>query len=237
METMEKKLAEAYLLGAYLGDGHCQWEVSDPRHHVYQFVQPSIDTDLLQKVRDSIHTCFPFLNERVVIEPDKDKPHRWILRCSSKDLCQFLRSRCDIKKRLPVISGSMLLKEFVAGLMDTDGWITQHYARRQKPYPWEGWVWQMGFATTSPWYQDVRELFKRSGVVLGKEGKVHKPKHKEGIWADCANVYINIASFVDAGFYFSIARKCERIQNWQQHVRGESSETRSLAPIVQSTIG
>jgi len=223
------------LLGAYLGDGHCEWLAGILQKPAYQFSLSKIDRDLVEKVGKCVGVIFPHLQDRITIEPAKGNYH--IVRCFSKELCHFLRSRCDIKRRLPVFSDTVLLKEFIAGLMDTDGWITQHYARRQKPYPWEGWVWQMGFATTSPWYDNVRQLLQHCGAVLGKHGKVHKPKDKEDVWADCSNVYINIASFVDAGLYFTVARKRERLQSWQDHVRGKSSETRSLAPACKPLAG
>ena len=230
METLEKQLAEAYLLGAYLGDGHCSWnDGGDRKHNSYQLHLPSMDADLLDKVRASIYLCFPQLEGKVVISK-YDKRNHELLWCSSIELCQFLRSRCDVKKRLPRFSDKLLFREFIAGLMDTDGWITENFARRQKPYVWEGKVWQMGFATTAPWYGLLNRLLQQSGVVLGKTTKVWQPEDKKDVWADCFRTYFNIASFVDAGFYFTIARKKNRIQNWQQHMRGESSETRSPDP-------
>lgn len=223
MKVNEKTLAEAYLLGSYLGDGHCLWRTNDPQHHVYQFVMPSIDSDLLNKVCDSIYCLFPELYGRVVIEMVTEKRNHEVLRCSSKSLCQFLRSRCDIKKRLPLLSDTTLFREFVAGLMDTDGWITQNVYKNINR-------WQMGFATTAPWYFLLRKCLQQEGVKVGSTQMVWKPKDKQDKWADCHRMYINIASFVDAGFYFSIVRKQNRLENWQRYMRGELSTTTRSAP-------
>lgn len=233
MKTTEQKLAQAYLLGSYLGDGHCHWNTDDSRHSVYQFVMPSIDDDLLDKVKRSIIICFPFLEDRVrIVEDDKGKYKR--LRCSSKDLCQFLRSRCDIKQRLPKFSDPTLFKEFVSGLMDTDGWITEYHVKNSD-YP--GFRYQMGFATTSPWYRSLRKQLRQSGVKVGSTQKIWKPKDKQVQWADCRRMYINITSFVTAGFYFSIMRKQSRLQNWQCTIRNELPTTTRLAPPCAATRG
>lgn len=227
MDTVEKKMAKAYLLGAYLGDGHARWIDNDGSPN-YTFLMPSTDRDLLDKVSQCIYRIFPYLKNRIIID---NRDTYEMLRCHSKDLAHFLRSHTDVKKRLPRCSDPMLFREFVAGLMDTDGWITEHNAVRPK---WSGKVWQMGFATTLPWYRLFNKLLQQAGVILGKSTVVWKPKDVE--WADCYRTYFNIASFVNAGFYFSIERKQQRLRNWQHKMFGESSETRSQSPRKEEAI-
>ncbi len=222
MEMMEKKLAEAYLLGAYLGDGHCQVRTVR-RPFNYQFMMPSTDPDLLVKVRSCIHQCFPQSADRVSIKKYHANDRAEHLFCGSKDLCLFLRSRCDVKNRLPLFPNVTLFREFVAGLMDTDGWIAESIL----PY---GSRWSIGFATTSLWHDSFKRLLQHYGVKVGKT--LIKNCDKNPNWKPLYSVTFNKDSFVDAGFYFSIQRKCERLQNWQRYAYGEISETRSQGPAI-----
>jgi hypothetical protein len=221
---MSVRLARAYLLGVYIGDGHAQWTVSDIAHPVYQFVVPSMDLDLLSKTQRCIKRAFPELRGRIRISTEPRANGKGVLFrlvCHSKRLCRFLIKKTDKKMRLPIFKKPELLKEFVAGLMDTDGWITEHGPVGKARY-------QMGFATTLPWTETLRKVFQQNGISVGS---IQQQQRYNDNWNHCYRMYLNISTFVDAGFYFSIARKQSRIKRWRIQVRGESSTTIRHAPL------
>lgn len=223
--SLEVKLAKAYLLGVYLGDGHAQWSQYE-NGAVYQFVVPSLDQDLLEKTSQCLVRIYPELKDRIriITEPrtGKTKGVLYRLICHSKELCRFLIRKTKKKNKLPKFKNPTLFKEFVSGLMDTDGWITEWWSKKD-----DSFKYQMGFATTLPWLKKLKKRFQKAGIVIGK---IQKQCKYNDNWNDCYRMYLNISSFVDAGFYFSIKRKQQRLLNWIERIGGASSTTLCRAP-------
>lgn len=197
--------AKAYLLGVYLGDGYV-----DEKGYCFSVV--SLDKDLLDKVFKCIYKIYPDLRRSKRIKwsekPRNGSGKGKLLRfyCRSNRLCRFLTKKTDTKKKLPKFKDATVFHEFVAGLMDTDGWITEY--TRKDGYK----VWQMGFGSTFPWLKDFRSHLQSCGVEVSSIQK--QKNYKREAWKDCYRFYINLKTFVGAGFYFSIKRKQQRLGNW-----------------------
>lgn len=209
----------AYLLGAYLGDGHVAHRHKYNRGNKnangnHQFTIASIDKDLLKRTKRCIKKCFPkfegSLNINRAARNGKQKGYIYRLDIYNKELCDFLIDTTNWKKKLPKFSNKKLFREFVAGLMDTDGWIAENFSRTEQI-----WKWQMGFAVNLPWLKYFKIQLEKFGVHSGSIQRVTQKTSPN--WVDCYRIYINIRDFINAGLYFRVKRKRQRLVNYQRH--------------------
>lgn len=88
-------------------------------------------------------------------------------------------------------------RSFIAGLFDTDGWITY-----SKGY------YRLGYASRHRTFvEDVARLLMKSGVKVGKINE-----DVSGYGTVMYRITPNLRSFIDLGFYFLISRKDDRVQ-------------------------
>ncbi len=184
---------QAYLLGAFLTDG-C---ISNKKGWNY-FTLEVIDEDFADKVI----LCINNLTEQ--------KGHKYIRNiggrvmykayCGDQQLCKWLLACTDSKTRLPLQiydSSKDIQKEFIMGMMDGDGYISQYK---------QGWLGVMGFAVTDLWVFEFCTLLNRLGVQTSKP----KPETK-GRSKTLYRFRINKPSYIAAGLDFGISRKKARL--------------------------
>ena len=123
----------------------------------------------------------------------------------------------DNKNKIPktVIDSKIeIIAEFVAGLMDTDGYISTGKTRlgHQK--------FSLGFINSGEWLDPFITLLKFLEVKVGK--KTLKKKYRSDNEKDCFQININLRSFVEAGLYFNCQRKQRILDKYKSNVRYQS---------------
>lgn len=167
----------AYLIGAYLGDGHIQYSKND-RGSSHQFTITSSDEDFCSQCSE---ICKRLVDKAGSI---KKVNNYYKLVVCSKELCDMVldetcwtsdRYEADhIAKKsiLPNITDYVAQQSLVIGLMDADGWIRETVNGKYMKY-------EIGFKNTAMWSPDVYKVIEGIGVKcskfnLAKGGKYHK---------------------------------------------------------------
>lgn len=190
----------AYLLGVYLGDGCVTTNNGRP-----VFRLNTIDRDFAEATKEALST----LTEKAVTicthAVSKSSKPNHALNCGDVAICEALKAETDSKDKLPdwIFTAPKDVKlAFIAGVMDSEGYVSVKQGRGQAC---------MGIKSTDLWFLDFVRLMQTVGVLSGKVG-VEKP-NKPG-YRTPRRVTIKMRSWVDAGAYFHIARKQERVERW-----------------------
>ncbi len=192
----------AYLLGVFLGDGCVTIVQGYPA-----FRLNTIDLDFAEATREALRS---FTGRPVSLHTHavskSSKPNHSI-RCGDPLICEALQSETDRKAKLPdwIFTAPREQKlALIAGLMDSEGYVCVKEGRGQA---------HMGFKSTDLWFDDFLRLMQSVGIIHGKIG-VEKPR-KPG-YRTPRRVTIKMRSWVDAGGYFLIRRKQDRVEKWAE---------------------
>jgi len=204
----EKSLA--YLFGVYLGDGSCS---KFTNHHCFSIV--SGDRDVIERTKNIVNLSLNKNYPLTYLKPNKTNLYRF--RSWNKWLFMMLKSETANKTKIPqtVIDSKIeIIAEFVAGLMDTDGYISTGKTRlgHQK--------FSLGFINSGEWLDPFITLLKFLEVKVGK--KTLKKKYRSDNEKDCFQININLRSFVEAGLYFNCQRKQRILDKYKSNVRYQS---------------
>ncbi len=201
----------AYLFGVYLGDGCCN---KAGRHYNFRIV--SEDDDVVRKTMKIVNKMFN-RHYKIIFK----KPNKTRLSClsvySDKVMFNLLREVTLNKSKIPEFvknSSSVIKAEFVAGLMDTDGYASQGINKFGQQR------FSLGFVNSSKWIDEFIDFLTRLKVKVGK--KTLKKKYRSLNEKDCYQININLRSFVEAGLYFSCKRKQRILDNYLSNVRYQS---------------
>lgn len=205
----------AYILGVYLGDGCVtKYCVSKP----LTFKVNTIDTDFADKISKELSSLC-----NTIIHRSQQTDKRWSknsvlyqVGCPDQELCLKLRKDTNSKSVIPkYVSGwgNELIKEFVVGLMDSEG-----YVKGRKTINIENGstqltnrMFNMGFKSCDTWFFDFMKIVNLLGLKTGKV-TVDKP-YKDGYKTpQCFS--IKMQSWVDSGMRFNIDRKNRRVDEW-----------------------
>lgn len=200
----------AYLFGVYLGDGCCSHTA---KHHTFTIV--SEDRDVVERTRVIINELLQKNYHLKLITPNRKELYRF--RAWSKQLFLFLRNETANKTKLPEFvtnSNRKIMSEFVAGLLDTDGYISMGINQFGQQR------FSLGFVNSAKWLDDFITLLSKLGVKVGK--KTLKRKYRSAKEVDCYQVNINIRSFVEASLYFRCQRKQRILDEYKSSVRYQS---------------
>lgn len=197
----------AYLLGVFLGDG----SVTDNHYS-----QPTIDLDFAQAVCDAFKNlgAKPKLSYLAVPKGNPRNSPQWIIYCCDKTICTTLKGDSKAKQIIPpyVFTWDIeLRKQFIIGLMDSEGFVAENHAHRGYEWKQTNRSYYMGYKSCDVWVEDLRKIMESVGLRLGKLGieKPYKPHHKIP-----RRFHIKMQSWIDAGMRFNIARKQERVDAW-----------------------
>lgn len=199
----------AYLFGVYLGDGCC------PKSRGYMFRIVSADKDVIEKTRTIVNQL---INRNISIKeimPNKTKLYDF--RVYDKKLFEMLTSQTNRKSKIPefVINSDKKIKsEFIAGLMDTDGYISTGTNR----FGWQRF--SLGFINSGKWTDQFIILLRDTGIKVGK--KTLKKKYRSIKEKDCYQININLRSFVENSLYFKCQRKQELLEKYKVNVKYQS---------------
>jgi intein-encoded DNA endonuclease-like protein len=196
----------AYLIGVYLGDGCVTDAFHKARGRTYPvFRLNTIDSDFARATKEALDTFTDYSVSIHTHAVSKSSKPNWSLRCGDPRICEVLVTETDGKAKLPewiFTADTETRLAFIAGLMDSEGYVCLKEGRGQA---------HMGFKSTDLWFYDFLRLLQSVGILHGKIG-VEKPR-KPGYRVP-RRVTIKMRSWVDAGAYFRIARKQERVERW-----------------------
>jgi len=224
----------AYSVGCILGDG-CFQQYSEKYENGKWYSRKNIqiakrDKDVIARVRDEIEKVFGVRYSIFKRCPtNKTNSDIYHLRVGRKDVFDFFSINTNYKAKIPEFYFSAkknIKRELVAGLMDSDGYITVSTIKQYTQY-------QLGFSMTNrDIVAGIANIMRSLGVKVGKLGEYNK-----GQYRTMYGINPNIRSFNDAGCYFHSKRKSGRIKDYlscihlkKSHVL--SSETGSVAPLT-----
>ena len=207
----------AYLVGVYLGDG-C---VTNGGGGYPVFRLNTIDADFAKATKESLAalTARP-VNINVHAVKKSLKPNH-SLRCGDPDICRTLVTMTEKKTVLPQVILEASREErlaFVAGLMDSEGFVGATSNPTNRRY-------YMGYKSCDVWVPTFIRLLEQLGVRIGKVSQEQplKPWYKIP-----TRFTIKMQSWIDAGCYFNIMRKQERVLMWAEAGAYERRSPRRL---------
>lgn len=214
-----------YLSGVFLGDGCVTRQVYGPvlpdgtRKWLPTFRLNTIDQEFAEATKEALqqHTARPI---SIHVHPvSKSSKPNWSLRCGDREICARLVAETAAKQQLPEwvwTTDHEGRLAFIAGLMDSEGFVSQNAAG----------TWYMGYKSTDVWFADFVRVLNKAGIEIGKIG-VEKPL-KPG-YRTPRRFTVKMRSWVSAGAYFNIRRKSDRVQNWVQAQLASEANTRNAA--------
>ena len=208
-KTFDKR-NKAYLLGVYIGDGCCS---KYSKHHCFSIV--SEDRDVIEQTREIVNLILNKNYPLTYLTPNKTKLYRF--RSWNKQLFEVLISETANKTKIPqsIINSEVeVIKEFVAGLMDTDGYISKGINKFGQQR------FSLGFINSGKWLDQFINLLIQIGVKVGK--KTLKRKYRNINEKDCYQININLRSFVCSGLYFKCQRKQQTLEKYISSVKYQS---------------
>lgn len=201
----------AYLFGVYLGDGCCS---KFTRHYNFRII--SEDGDVIERTMQIVNLLFNKNYHLISIKPNKTYLYSFTVG-SNKNLFDMLISETGYKTHLPefVMNSDREIKaEFVAGLMDTDGYISSSKNKFGQQR------FSLGFVNSGDWLDQFIALLQSLGVKVGK--KTPKRKYRSVNEKDCYQININLRSFIERGLYFNCQRKQRTLEKYKSSVRYQS---------------
>lgn len=223
----------AYILGVYLGDG-CVTHTPDG---YWVFRLNTIDMDFAEATKRALND----LSSRPVnicthAVKKSSKPNH-SLRFGDQKLCERLRDDTNCKSIIPEYVFGLPRDEriaFIAGLMDSEGFVGK--VKRPERQRVSNRDFYMGYKSCDPWVPQFVRLLEMVGVRIGKIGVEVplKPGYKTP-----TRFTIKMQSWIDAGCYFNIKRKADRVAEWvaagayenrSRHPRRLTSETTRQTP-------
>jgi len=194
----------AYTIGALLGDGSVKLHISISNSKMiktYAVVLSNMDKECVERVCGEINR---FCNTHYTIKEYKNPNNTTMYRLAinNEDIYTFF-SYFILDKLLLVDEIFRMNRQakldFIAGLFDTDGTIAKCSG-----------YYRLGYAARfKTLVEDVARLLQKMGV---KTGKVYEQVSGYG-----TTMYVikpNIRSFIDAGCYFYIPRKAQRLYDY-----------------------
>ena len=193
----------AYLLGVYLGDGCVSAYRGDP----IIFRLNTIDMDFAEAAVSALEDVTG-TRPNIRQHPVKKGSDNHAITLTDRDLAARLRADTDCKNSLPLALIRSWPRDWqmaiVAGLMDSEGFVGANTNRTNRRF-------YMGFKCTALWVPDFIRLLELLGIKIGKV-QIEAPR-KEGYKAP-TRFTIKMQSWIEAGGYFNIARKQNRVEEW-----------------------
>jgi hypothetical protein len=197
----------AYLLGVYLGDGSVDEYDDNGKYRRLRYTQSAIDLDFIEAVAAAFR-CLTTQSVWYRTYPEPRGKPKTCLRCGDEALCAKLQRDTEKKQKIPdyVHSWDADLKlAFIAGLMDSEGFVAH------KTGGIIGRSFYMGFKSCDVWVPEFIQILQSVGIRVGKISQEipRKPSYKVP-----TRFRIKMQSWVDAGAYFNIRRKQDRVDRW-----------------------
>lgn len=189
----------AYLLGVYLGDG-CV--TSQGGKQVFKL--NTIDEDFALATKTAIEDCGYGTAKIYKYDVKKSRKPNYSLWCGSQPLCERLVSDCNGKLIFPYFQSVEYRKEFIVGVMDSEGFVAANKNKTNRKY-------YMGYKSCDVWVPELISLMQSIGLKIGKR-QTEEPRQPH--YKAPTRFHINMQSWVDSGMRFNIKRKQSRVDEW-----------------------
>ena len=190
----------SYIVGVFLGDG-CYYK----RPFRSEIIIVGQDKDILEKVS---RCCSKLGMTKYKVSSYRKNLFR--IRITNSEFANTLNALTKGKTIIPDMTTKSHIREFVAGLMDTDGHIAKSKVTR-KNKTWTRYA--IGFTNSAPWLDNFLNILNYLGVKTGK--KTLKRKYRNPLTEkDCYLIGLNIQSFIKSNLFFSCKRKQKRLNEY-----------------------
>lgn len=212
----------AYLLGMYLTDGCVKWTKSG------QFRLKSIDKDIAENIAMIGYRLFGHMP---IISFQKNggtsKGNHYEVSIYSKDLCKWLEDSTDHKRYLPpFVYGESVewRKEFLAGLLDGDGWCSVSFVRKKNnPTGNASWWASIGLCGMTDTYMNgMSKFFATMNIDFSHYDSITKAG------TSMREYKLKTSSFVENNLYFRCKRKSDKLDIIKREKIGFRYNTQSL---------
>lgn len=198
-----------YLTGVYLGDG-CVTRNGAGRP---VFRLNTIDMDFAEATKEALQDHTRYAVGIYTHTVSKSSKPNNSLQCNDPVICQKFVEETDGKQKLPDwiwTTDQDGRLAFIAGLMDSEGFVTQN--SHGSTY--------MGYKSTDVWFDDFIRVLNMAGIEIGKVG-VEVPLKPH--YRTPRRFTIKMEGWVKSGAYFRIARKQARVDKWAAQVTSETN--------------
>lgn len=197
---MNRKPADktyAYLLGCFFGDASVF-----RRGNTYAYSFECIDKEFIDKVAKCLSD---FLNKDVHVHRRTDT-NKYYLQVCSKKFKVFIDDTAGCRYIPDYVYqwSNDLKKEFLEGVLDSDGWVSE------RSNPNGNTNWMMGYGTTYSWAYDIKRMLQSFNVVCGKTREIPTKNKTQLVFT------INLKSFIESGLRFNIERKQKRLNHYRE---------------------
>lgn len=198
----------AYICGVYLGDGCLSDYLQDGRWPVTYFRLNTIDADFAAAVKAALLALGAKSVRLSAHAVKKSSKPNHALGARHDALCAALKAETGAKQHLPRGWRDWSRRDrlaLVAGIMDSEGFVAANGSNPTNRR------FYMGYKSCDVWVPEFLRLLDGLGIRYGKV-QTEKPR-KPGYKAP-TRFTIKMQSWIDAGGYFNIARKQERVEAW-----------------------
>jgi len=208
----------AYSIGALTGDGHTRnYVVQRDGGKGFQVTYPvtisNMDRDCVGRVCWEINSLFDKAYD-IVPYNNVNGTQMFRLAINNSIINQFFAYFIGEKQFVAdeVFRASKQAKlDYLAGLFDTDGYV----AEIKHPQSKYGYSWRVGFASRHRTFvEDVTRLMQKLGI---KVGSIYSQVSGHGTVMFV--IKPNIRSFIEAGCYFNIKRKNDRLKHYMSAMK------------------
>jgi len=198
----------AYILGVYLGDGYAK---RNRFSRSYDFILNTIDDDFAESVIKSLKEITQKEPRHRKYQPKGNRRLVNRIEVCSKELVLFLQEKTLRKLIIPTelfYSSEETKRYFIAGIMDSDGWISKNIKKT-------GFVdYQLGIAKGLPWIKDLPRFFKEFGLECGELNNIKVKRDNKPI----VRLLINKVSWIKKKCFFTISRKQNRMLEYKNRL-------------------
>ena len=194
----------AYIVGVYLGDGCVTKSGGKP-----VFRLNTIDADFAAATKAALLDLGAKSVAVSTHSVKKSSKPNHSLSSRYDNLCARLVLITDRKQKLPAGIETWSREDkvaFIAGLMDSEGFVAANSNPTNRRY-------YMGYKSCDPWVPAFARLLEGVGVRIGKVST--EPPYKPG-YKTPMRFTIKMQSWIDAGCYYNIRRKQERVEKWAE---------------------
>ena len=212
-----RRASAAYLLGAFLSDGHLSWPGRDP-HPTWNIR----DEPFAVTISAALSNLGCPHDLRKTNRREAHHKDAWNVREKAAGrFGTWLRKVTFNKDRLPKIP-SELVRPLVAGLMDGDG--------SMGGTPAEKGHFKLSYSGGAGFVLDFRELLGNLGIRQGKLIDKSESNPRGGYRSSCYYWSINIEDYLAQGLTFAMPRKRRRLVQWcNMTIRSNRSPLRKPA--------
>jgi intein-encoded DNA endonuclease-like protein len=204
-----------YILGVLYGDGNLYIKKGIPDKMSLHVKDEDFALYFYNELRmiganPKIKQCL----EKYAIQFNKkpgEKRLMWRVNSYDKKISSEFNKIFNIKRNkihLKLLNNNEKIKNFIKGVMDSEGWIGKHKRKDLK----RGYNYSMGIGVTTNFIYDLKKLFDKLHI---KTGKILSSK-KKSIFGTCYVKYfhIKLRDYFNQNIGFSIKRKQERLDDF-----------------------